>query len=220
MSIPARIGIIGATGALGSGLARRFAGAGHVLLLGSRSVARACALAEQLEGPGRARGVSYADAAAASEILFLCVPFAAQAETLDAIAGHCDGKILVDTTVPLMPPKVMRVQLPAEGCSAVRVQARLGPEVTVVSALQNVGARHLAEPHGAIACDVLVCSESVDARATVIDLLDTIGLRGIHAGPLQNAAAAEALTSLLIFINRHYGSDRAGILVTGIGGGD
>jgi NADPH-dependent F420 reductase len=213
-----RIGIIGATGALGSGLARRLSMAGHTLFLGSRDPARARALAGALPGPGSAEGATYANAAAASEILCLCVPFAAQQEALDAIAGHCDGRILIDATVPLVPPKVMRVQLPPEGSSAARVQARLGPTVTVVSALQNVGARHLAEDAHAIDCDVLVCADDVSARAMVIDLLGTIGLRGIHAGPLQNAAAAEALTSVLIFINRHYGSDRAGVRVTGIPG--
>jgi NADPH-dependent F420 reductase len=216
MSAAARIGIIGATGALGSGLARRFASAGHQLFLGSRLPERAHALAGELGG--MAKGGIYAEAAAASDILFLCVPFAAQDDTLDAVVGHFSAGILVDTTVPLVPPKVMRVQLPPEGCSAMRVRARFGPEVAVVSALQNVGARHLAGGHDTIDCDVLVCGDDANARATVIALLATIGLRGVHAGPLQNAAAAEALTSSLIFMNRHYGSDRAGLRITGIPG--
>lgn len=216
---PSAIGILGGTGALGSGLAVRLARAGHRVILGSRNAdgaqARAVDIARSAGASGSVSGASYRDAVAGAEVIFLTVPFASQPTVLDEVADELRGKILVDATVPLVPPKVSRVQLPPEGSSALAAQGRLGPEVTLVSAFQNVGAHHLVEPHGAIDCDVLVSSDSADARALVIGLVEDCGLRGWHAGPLANAAAAEALTSVLIFMNRHYKSDRAGIRITG-----
>jgi NADPH-dependent F420 reductase len=208
------IALLGGAGALGSGLAKRFAHAGHTVIIGSRDPARILS-----EGAGFAPGVTvaaHADAAAQAEIAFLTAPFAGQAQVLRLVAEALAGKILVDATVPLVPPKVGRVQLPAEGSAALIAQALVGERVRVVSALQNVGAAHLAHVDAPIACDVLVCGDQVEARAEVIALLADIGLRGLHAGPLANAAAAEALTSVLISINRFYKSDRAGLLITGI----
>ena len=135
---------------------------------------------------------------------------------LKAAKAGLAGKILIDTTVPLVPPKVGRVQLPDEGCAALIAQAILGEDVRVVSAMQNVGALHLSHLDEEIDCDVLVTGDSVEARDEVIGLLKDIGLRGFSAGPLANAAAAEALTSILISINRLYKSDRAGIRITGV----
>jgi NADPH-dependent F420 reductase len=208
------IALLGGSGALGSGLAKRFAHAGHTVIIGSRDPARTLS-----DGAGFAPGVTvaaHADAAAQAEIAFLTAPFAGQAQVLRLVAEALAGKILVDATVPLVPPKVGRVQLPAEGSAALIAQALVGERVRVVSALQNVGAAHLAHVDAPIACDVLVCGDQVEARAEVIALLADIGLRGLHAGPLANAAAAEALTSVLISINRFYKSDRAGLLITGI----
>ena len=124
------------------------------------------------------------------------------------------GKVLIDVTVPLMPPKVGTVQLPEGGSAVVRAQALLGDEVDVVSAFQNVGAMHLQGDHG-IACDVLVTGNKRAARDTVIKLVEALGLRGWHAGPLANSAAAEAMTSVLISINRHHKINGAGIVITG-----
>lgn len=206
---PRTIAILGGAGALGSGLAARFVHAGHTVLIGSRDTTRA--------SPVEAATVlSHEEAARLADIAFLTVPFAGQAEVLRLVAGAMAGKILIDATVPLVPPKVGRVQLPGEGSAAQISQAVLGDGVRVVSALQNVGALHLAHVDRPVDCDVLVCGDSVDARTEVIDLLSDIGLRGLHAGPLANAAAAEALTSVLISINRFYKSDRAGIRITGI----
>lgn len=130
------------------------------------------------------------------------------------IAPHVAGKIVVDTTVPLMPPRVMRVQLPAEGSAAVRAQGILGEAVKVVSAFHNVAAHKLATDEE-VACDVLVFGDDKAARAQVIGLVQDCGLRGIHAGALVNSAAAEAFTSLLIFINKTYSVDGAGVRITG-----
>jgi NADPH-dependent F420 reductase len=211
---PRTIAILGGAGALGSGLAKRFAHAGHTVIIGSRDPART-----RREGGGFGPGVTvatHADAATASDIAFLTVPFAGQAQVLTLATEALADKILVDATAPLVPPRVGRVQLPAEGSAAQIAQNLVGERVRVVSALQNVGAAHLAHVDAPIACDVLVCGDQAEARAEVIALLADIGLRGLHAGPLANAAAAEALTSVLISINRFYKSDRAGLLITGI----
>ena len=206
------IAIVGGTGNLGSALAWRLARAGHAVVIGSRSASSAEARAAEL-GHGLT-GMANAAAAAAADIVFVTVPFAAQAATLAEIAPHVSGKIVVETTVPLVPPKVMRVQLPSEGSAAVRAQALLGDGVRLVAGFHNVAAHKLAQDVE-VDCDILVFGDDKAARAQVVALADAIGLRGIHGGALVNSAAAEAMTSLLIFINKTYGVDGAGIRITG-----
>jgi NADPH-dependent F420 reductase len=207
-----KIAIIGGTGKLGGALAGRWAKAGLPVIIGSRD---AQAARDAAAGIGHgAAGMSNEDAAAEGEIIVLTVPFAVQAASLAAIYPYVGGKIVVDTTVPLMPPKVMQVQLPPEGSAAMRAQAVLGDGVTVVSAFHNVAAHRLATDED-IACDILVFGNDKAARAEVIALAGHARLRGLHAGALANAAAAEALTSVLIFLNRAYKVDGAGIQITG-----
>ena len=160
------VAVLGGTGNLGQGIALRLAMAGHAVTIGSRQADRANASAAALSQSAGAPivGTTYADAAAVAEIVFLAVPFASQSEVLDQVAAHLAGKILVDTTVPLVPPKVARVQLPVGGSAAVIVQMLLGDSVRVVSALQNVAAAHLREPGHAIDCDVLVTGDDKAAR--------------------------------------------------------
>ena len=128
------------------------------------------------------------------------------------------GKIVIDATVPLVPPKVARVQLPAETFAAVAAQRRLGEGVRVVAAFHNVAANKL-QSDAPIDCDVLVFGDDPTDRSVVIALAEVAGLNGVHAGPLANAVAAEALTSVLIGINRHYKVAGAGIRITGLGKG-
>jgi 8-hydroxy-5-deazaflavin:NADPH oxidoreductase len=208
-----RIGVIGGTGNLGAAIAWRLAKAGYQVIIGSRSADSAREKATSL-GSG-VQGAGNAEAAAASDVVFVCVPFAAQSATLAEIAPHVSGKLVVDTTVPLMPPKVMRVQLPSEGSAAVRAQSLLGTQVRLVSALHNVAAHKLATDQK-IDCHVLVFGDDKDARSEVIELVAAMDLRGIHGGALTNSAAAEALTSVLILINKTYTVDGAGIQITGI----
>jgi NADPH-dependent F420 reductase len=146
----------------------------------------------------------------------VAVPYASQEATLAEIRDVVAGKLVVDTTVPLVPPRVMRVQLPAEGSAALRAQALLGPEVVLVTAFHNVAAHKLATGES-VDCDVLVFGEQREARERVVELARAAGLRGIHAGSLANSAAAEALTSILIFVNKHYAVDGAGLRLTGLG---
>jgi NADPH-dependent F420 reductase len=214
-----KIAIIGGTGAEGSGLGVRLAHAGHEVIIGSRNAEKAVATAAELNGIVGGSRVSGADnvaAATAASIVLLTVPFGGQLATIREIAPQLSGKILVDVTVPLVPPKVSRVQLPPEGSCVVIAQRELGESVKVVSAFQNVSAHKLKKLDARIACDVLVCADDAEARKTVIGLVSAIGLRGVDAGPLANSAASEALTSVLIWINRTYKVPDAGIAITGL----
>lgn len=211
------IAILGGTGDLGGGLARQWSRAGYKILIGSRTLEKGEAAAAALlaEFPDlNVTGHENLDAASKADLVVLTVPFAHQISTLESVKDALKGKVLIDVTVPLVPPKVGTVQMPKEGSAAMMAQTFLGEEVDVVSAFQNVGAQHLREDHK-IQCDVLVSGDKRAARETVIKLVEAVGLRGWHAGPLANAAAAEALTSVLITINRHHKIDGAGIIITG-----
>ncbi|CAM9122252.1 unnamed protein product [Phaeothamnion confervicola] len=207
------LAILGGTGDLGGGLAWRWTRAGYTVIIGSRTADKAIAAASALNAKN-VTGMDNLEAAKACNIAILTVPFANQKSTLESVRDALAGKILVDVTVPLVPPKVARVQMPPEGCAALAAQAILGDAVTVVSAFQNVGANHLRDDH-AVDCDVLVCGDKLAAREQVIELVEAAGLRGWHAGPLANSVAAEALTSVLIGINKRYQIDGAGLRITG-----
>ena len=217
------LAILGGTGDLGTGLARRWAQAGYQVIIGSRTLEKAEAAVADLREVMADRGVGEVtvqamanlDAAKAADIVALTVPFSHQAATLESVRPALQGKILIDGTVPLVPPKVARVQLPAQGSAGQIAQELLGEEVSVVSAFQNVAAAHLQDGKG-VECDVLVCGNKKAAREEVIKLVEAAGMRGFHAGMINNAAAAEALTSVLIVINKQYGC-HAGIKISGLG---
>ena len=216
------IGIVGGTGDLGRGLAVRLAKAGHPLIIGSRNAEQAVSSAEAVSAVLADRGIAHpaisgADNVATAQqgdIVFVTVPFGAHQPTLESIRDAVQAKVLVDVTVPLVPPKVARVQLPAEGSAGQIAQTLLGEAVHVVSAFQNVAAAHL-QADMEIPCDVLVTGNDKASRQTVIDLIESMGMRGFHAGLINNAAAAEALTSILININKQY-KTHAGLRLTGI----
>ena len=216
------IGIVGGTGDLGRGLAVRLAKAGHPLIIGSRNAEQAVSSAEAVSAVLADRGIEHpaisgADNVATAqqgEVVFVTVPFGAHQPTLESIRDAVQGKVVVDVTVPLVPPKVARVQLPAEGSAGQIAQALLGEAVHVVSAFQNVAAAHL-QADMEIPCDVLVTGNDKPARQSVIDLIESMGMRGFHAGLINNAAASEALTSILININKQY-KTHAGLRLTGI----
>ncbi len=212
-----KIAVLGGTGALGAGLARRLARAGYELRIGSRDPARARELAEAMAsevGDATISGSGLVEAAEWAEVSFLTVPYAAHEETLHLLSSALNGRILVDATVPLRPPAVSKVQLPAVGCAALEAEALLGDGVKVVSALQNVGAKRLATADP-IDCDVLVTGNDAESVEIVRGLLGAIGLDSIHAGPLANSAAAEAMTSLLIFIGRKNKIHEPGLRIRG-----
>ena len=212
-----KIAILGGTGDLGGGLARQWSRAGYEILIGSRTLEKGQQAAADLLvefSDLNVTGLDNATAAEQADLVVLTVPFAHQISTLESVKHALTGKVLIDVTVPLMPPKVGTVQLPESGSAGQQAQNYLGEEVFVVSAFQNVGAMHLQEDH-AIACDVLVTGNKRAARDTVIALIEALGLKGWHAGPIANAAAAEALTSVLITINRHHKIEGSGLVITG-----
>lgn len=214
-----RIGIIGGTGREGRGIAMRWARAGHEVVVGSRDAARAAEKAAEFAAAAGAgaliTGASNEEAAAAGQVALLTVPYGAHKDTLSSLRGALAGRILLDITVPLQPPKVSQVHLPAGSAAALEAQALLDPSTKVVAALHHVSSAHLGEPDHAIDCDVLVCSDDADSRRTVIDLVRDLGLRGIDAGVLRNAIALEALTPVLLHINRTYKTN-SGIRITGL----
>ena len=214
MSAQPTIAVIGGTGSLGSGLARLWAQAGYPVVIGSRSKERAETVARAIGGTC-IRGDDNRGAARAADIVVLSVPFATHDAIVDEIAPDVAGKIVVDATVPLVPPKVSVVQLPAGGSPAVKAQRAFGPDVRVVSAFHNVGAKKLESGEKAD-CDVLVFGDDQAARDAVIALADIVAARGIDGGTLANCVAAEALTSVLIAINRRYKVPGAGIRITGL----
>jgi len=213
------IGVLGGTGKEGKGLAYRWAKAGLNVLIGSRQAEKAQIAADEIlklmDGKGDVRGVSNADAAAQADILVLTVPFSAHQDTLLGLKDSLQGKILVDVTVPLVPPKVTRVQMPPAGSAAQEAQFILGADVQVVSAFQNISYEHLLHDE-AVLCDVLVCGGNKNARNEVLRLVEAAGLTGWDAGPIENSVVIEGMTSILIGINKQFGVQSAGIQITGV----
>src|SRR5258708_17725621 len=207
------IGGSGGSGERGSAVARRCAKAGDPVTIGSRRAGRAIEAAAQIGQQGR--GAENIEAARAAEVIVVAVPYSNHAQILEAIKPTASGKIVVDVVVPLVPPKVSVVQLPDGGSAAREAKTILGADVKVVSAFHNVGAAKL-HAGGKVDCDVLVFGDDKTARDLVIALAQAAAIRGIDGGGLANSVAAEALTSVLIGINRRYKVNVACIRITGI----
>ncbi len=212
------IAVIGGTGQQGGGLAGRLARAGFRVVIGSRNPAKAEAVADALNvktGGSLVTGADNKTAAAQADIVILTVPFAGQQETAREIAAALANKILVDATVPLVASDIGKVQLPNAGSAVAALQTAL-PQTKVVSAFQNVSHVQLQDLDREIGCDILVCGNDDDACNTIIELIAALGMRGYHAGPIENSAAAEALTSVLIAISRKYKNWDTGFRITGV----
>lgn len=220
-----RIGIVGGTGKEGRGLALRWARAGHEVRLGSRDAGRARSLALELARtlPAGATQVtppiSGGDnvwAVRDADVVVLSVPYGAHAVTLRELAPALAGKLLIDITVPLSPPRVREVHLPAGQSAALEAQALLGPDVRVVAALHHASSGHLADLEHPVDCDVLACSDDVEARSTAVALLGDLGMRALDAGPLRNAIALESMTPVLLYLNQRYRTRGCGLRITGL----
>ncbi|HAJ05096.1 MAG TPA: NADPH-dependent F420 reductase [Chloroflexi bacterium] len=216
------ISVIGGTGAEGSGLALRWAFAGYSVCIGSRTLEKAMSKVDELKSdfPDVADFLTGQDnysACQTCDIAVLAVPYSAHANTLLEMKENLRGKILVDVTVPLNPPNVDRVYLPEGGSAGLEAQVVLGSEVKVVSAFQNIAAGHLQDPNADIDCDVLVCGNDSDACDKVVELVKAAGMNGYNAGLLDNSVAVEALTPVLISLNKQYRVRNAGIKIVGIG---
>jgi 8-hydroxy-5-deazaflavin:NADPH oxidoreductase len=214
------IAVIGGTGKEGSGLALRWANAGCDVIIGSREAEKAQVSAAELNqqsGREAVRGMANEDAAMLANLVVLTVPYSAHQSTLETIREAVQGKVLVDVTVPMQPP-VTQVHLPPGGSAAQEAQALLGANVRVVSAFQNVSAVHLKKLGESGHCDVLITGDDADAKEQVVKLAEAAGMRGIDAGLLANAVAAESLTSVLLYMNKRYGVKGAGIQITQLDG--
>jgi NADPH-dependent F420 reductase len=217
------IPIIGGTGALGAGLARRWAAAGRAVALGSRSAERAEQAAAKVRGAvdgAEVEGLVNEDAARRAEIVFLTVPFRAQSENLNNLREALrPGQILVDCTVPLaaaVSGKATRSLGVWQGSAAQQAQEMVPEGVTVVSALHTVGAPTLADLDAELGEDVLVCGDRKADKARVAELIELIpGLRAVNAGPLEISRIVEQLTPLLISVNVRYKA-HAGIRLTNL----
>jgi NADPH-dependent F420 reductase len=213
------IAVLGGTGREGKGLAYRWAQAGYRVLIGSRSsekaVTAASEIMEKLEGSSSVVGMTNREAAEQADMVVLTVPYAAHRETLDNVKDLLRGKLLVDTTVPLVPPKLSKVHMPAAGSAAQEAKEIVGEDVEVAAAFQNVSYKYLLGEEY-VDCDVLVTGTSKKARADAIKLVEAAGLIGWDAGPLENSVVVEGLSSVLININRLYGSKHSGIKITGV----
>lgn len=220
MSLKPLVAILGGSGALGSGIALHLLRRKYDVIIGSRVQEKAVEIAAELSkaaGGGHVRGMSNRAAAEAGEIVMLTVPFSNHASSIDEIKNAVQGKIFVDVTVPLVPPRVSRVNIPPGGSAAAAAQQALGAGVRVVSAFHNVAAAHLHDLSHRPDCDILVFGNDKSARGVIVQMAEDIGLKAWHAGPIENSVVAEALTSVLIFINKNYSIDGAGIRLTGTG---
>jgi len=213
-----RIAIIGGTGKEGRGLSLRWAKAGHEILVGSRDAERGRARAAELAAEGGAgmQGGDNAWAAAGCDVAVLSVPYAGHAALVEELRPMLAGKIVIDLSVPLQPPKIRQVSLPEGRAAALEAQAILGSGTRVVAALHHVSSVHLADPEHAVECDVLACSDDANALGTALELISALGLRGLDAGPLVNAIALESLTPVLLHLNKRYKSPGTGIRFTGL----
>ena len=213
------LAIIGGTGKEGKGLAYRWVKAGYQVIIGSRSLEKAEAAAEDVrmltEGSQLISGMPNEKAAEAAQVIVLTVPFAVHKEMLEQIKPFAQGKVLIDVTVPLVPPRVTRVQMPPAGSAALEAQAILGEGVQVAAAFQNISYEHLLVEEE-ITCDVLVCGSGKQARGVALELVKAAGLVGWDAGPLENSMVVEGMTSILIGLNKQHGVQNAGIKITGI----
>jgi 8-hydroxy-5-deazaflavin:NADPH oxidoreductase len=209
------IAILGGTGDQGRGLARRFALAGHRVLIGSRRAERAQSAAEQL-GHG-VRGLANADAAREASVVIAAVPWEGHGELLSALADELAGKIVVDCVNPMGFDQRGAYPLPVAEGSAAEQAAALLPDSRVVAAFHHVSAVLLLDPEvDAMDLDVLVLGDDREATDLVQALAGRIpGVRGIYAGRLRNCGQIEALTANLVSINRRYKA-HAGLRITDI----
>ncbi len=206
------VALVGGTGRLGRGLAARWARAGVPVRIGSRDPARAREAARAAGLPETA-GADNREAAAGAEVVVLTVPFAAHRQTLQALADVLAGKILLDTTVPLVDSR--ELAHPPAGSAAQEAQA-LVPRARVVAAFHTVSSHLLADRDRPLRGDVLVCGNDPDAKAVVEDLVRALGARPVDAGGLSSARALEMLAVLLLQMNRRYRRRDLGVRIVGL----
>ena len=216
-----RIAILGGTGKEGQGLGLRWALAGHEVFIGSRQAEKGEQIAAQLmdrlaasDDPrgirGQIRGMTNHDAARRGDLVVSTLPHAGHVGVLTSSRAELSGKLLITATIAWPPGSTERPSAGEEARDA------LGDETRIVAAFQTVSARTLNDMPEGHEEDVLICSDDADAAETTRKLVEDTGLRGVIAGPLERARIVEAITGLLLKLNRRYGVKSAGIRITGI----
>ena len=213
------IAILGGTGKEGKGLAYRWAKAGYRILIGSRQEEKALVVAEELRamlnGSELIKGMTNELAAGQADLVVITVPYAAHKAMCEQMREYVQGKIVIDVTVPLVPPKVTKVQMPPAGSATQEAQQIFGEGVQVIAAFQNISYEHLLHDEETN-CDVLVCGGNKTSRQVVLKLVAAAGLVGWDAGVIENSVVVEGMTSILIGLNKQFGIQSAGIRITGI----
>ncbi|HEV2889594.1 MAG TPA: NADPH-dependent F420 reductase [Frankiaceae bacterium] len=215
------IGVLGGTGPQGKGLGLRFAIAGHSVVLGSRSLERAKEAAEEVKAMRPdltldVRGATNEDAASCGPVVVLAVPYDGHRDTVTSLASALEGRIVVDCVNPMAFDKAGAMPVEVREGSAAEQTAALVPGARVVSAFHDVSARRLFGTNSSVNTDILVCGDDVEAKTLVVGLAtQTPGMRGIDAGPLRLSRELEALTTVLLAINKRY-KTHAGVRITGV----
>lgn len=217
---PVRIGILGATGPAGSGLAARLASVGFDVVVGSRSKYKAMEVRDKLldRWSDLELSVDADDNEGASEadLVVIATPWDAASSTAASVSKQLEGKVVISMAnalakvghefQPLVPPR---------GSVAANVQAAI-PKSLVAAAFHHVPAKELGDLSEPVISDVLICSDHKAATSTVIDIVRRIpNMRPLDAGELSNAAPIEAFAAVLLQLNMRY-KTRAAVTFTGI----
>lgn len=213
------IAILGGTGKEGKGLAYRWAKAGYRVLIGSRLEEKALAavaeLRDLISGSEDVAGMTNDAAARSADLIVLTVPYSAHKAMCEQVKDAVQGKIVIDVTVPLVPPKVTKVQMPEAGSATQEAQLIFGEGVQVIAAFQSISYEHLLHDEK-VDCDVLVCGSNKASRQVVLKLVADAGMVGWDAGVIENSVVVEGMTSILIGLNKQFGVASAGIRITGL----
>lgn len=220
--LTADVAVVGGTGPQGSGLALRFARAGHRVVLGSRSAERAEARAEELRGLGAKSilGATNADACDAADTVVVAVPYNGHDELVALLAPHLENKVVITCVNPLVFDKRGPVGLLGADASAAETAAQLLPRSTVVGAFHHLSAVSLNDPNADLSAHtVMVATDDEDAADRVAELARTVtGNLGVCVGPLRLSRHLEPLTAVLISTNRRYRT-HSGIALVGVPNG-
>jgi NADPH-dependent F420 reductase len=210
------IAIVGGTGSMGEGLARRLAHPGIRIIIGSRDSNRARNAADALNtslGRAAIEGKLNAEALVEADVAVIAVPYEGHSKMIQELAEGLKHKTVIDAVVPLKKGKPFA---PPAGSALLEAQEILGKEAPLVGALHNISAVDLQEADAPLG-DVLVCGDNESAKQKVIEIIQKLGARALDAGPAANAYIIEGLTGVLIQLNRRYKSKHASVKITGIG---
>jgi len=211
---PITLGFVGGTGPEGTGLALRFAAAGHPVIIGSRDAGRAQEVAARLSGG--IKGEENAQAVSATHVVFLTVPYPAQAGLLPSLAEAIGSRVVINTIAPVVFEKGRPRPVAVPDGSAAQEAQRLLPNARVVAAFHHLSAKHLANLSHPLEGDVLVCGDDREAKQAAMELVRELReLRPVDAGDLAYASVLESVTALLIGINRRYRTE-SGVRITGL----